>query len=256
MKETKEWHGLMFLLWSFALLFIVAGLAGFFKPEPVGPPKVQPSSAFETKRARPLKVAEKLAMEKTQRFTLQFKDIPGGHPEPQFAKELETQADFDQPLENLLKAGKYEECSELITEKNFPAAREFEAQGKRKATFVIFELCSALGEKGIMTSGIIKEMKRHGYHPATLREMLIFGKELPEAQRKFTLFGLGSFWLISHPDRPELCPIGLGVIDDGGKPEGQHGRKIDIYKDKDDNWVNGYFLGVKMVPGEETPFEE
>ncbi len=249
---------LLSLVLSLAIIAAIIAIdRKFFGPEPFGPPRVQPFSSSDAKKeSRRLTIAEKLAMEPRQKFMLDVIDIPGGHPESRFAKELEIQADFDQPLEDLLKAGKYEECSELTNEKNFPADREFEAQGKRKVTFAIFELGVPLGEKEIMSSEIIKGIKRYGYHPATLREMAVFGKELPGIGKDFTLFGLGSVWPLMHSDGAEWCPVGIGIADGGGKPEKERGRKFGIYEGKYDNWVNGYFLGVKMVPGEYIPAEE
>lgn len=117
-----------------------------------------------------------------------------------------VEVNFDRPLEEMLKAGKYGYCLDnIFTEKNFPAASEPAAKGKKTLTFFIFK---AVGSEGtfVKRDEIIDKMKECGSRPVTAREIMAFGELLPEVQKDFVIFALESRKYFIEQKR-NMCPI-------------------------------------------------
>lgn len=74
--------------------------------------------------------------------------------------------DYEKPLENLFKRGRYLFPEDDITSKNFP-------QKKKGKVEVCVELISF--EKQLSKTGVTKELNRRGYRPADIWELLTLG---------------------------------------------------------------------------------
>lgn len=85
-------------------------------------------------------------------------------------------------LKNLIKAGRYDWINSDINDTNFP---DFKDMPEGKTELVHFG-------RFISSNDVIEELKKKGMRPANLKELLIFGKENPEEQRKFPIVALGS----------------------------------------------------------------
>ena len=90
---------------------------------------------------------------------------------------------YDRSIEDSLIAGKYDNKHDNITGKNFPSSKK----GKKKVDFRMFYF-----NKGMLSENVISKMKKVGYHPATMNELLAFGEKNPKLQRKFSIAALGS----------------------------------------------------------------
>lgn len=89
-----------------------------------------------------------------------------------------------QSLKQLIKAGKYGWVNEDINDKNFPDFKEMPAEKTELLHF----------NKVLSSEKLLEEMTKQGYRPANLKELLTFGKDNPEEQRKYHIIGLGSVW--------------------------------------------------------------
>ena len=86
-------------------------------------------------------------------------------------------------ISDLPKAGGYDWTNPLITEWNFPTTEYDMVEEKETALFHF--------NRTISSEDAIAGMRAEGYRPATMRELLTFGKENPEVQRKFPIVALG-----------------------------------------------------------------
>jgi len=86
-------------------------------------------------------------------------------------------------ISDLLKAGGYDWANDGITEWNFPTTEYDMVEEKETALFHF--------NRTISSEDAIAGMRAEGYRPATMRELLTFGKENPEVQRKFPIVALG-----------------------------------------------------------------
>jgi len=111
----------------------------------------------------------------------------------------QLRVDYSLTIKSLITAGGYDNVNIYITKKNFPAnAKE---SGKKELVFRIFRF------KNLTSSQrVIQSMKQRGCRPATLRELVVFGKANPDLQRKYPIIALGSVWLTPCGNRfvPEL----------------------------------------------------
>src|SRR3990167_9382333 len=94
-------------------------------------------------------------------------------------------------LKNLIKAGNYDFVNDNINDKNFP---NFQDMPSGKVELLHFD-------RYITSEEAIKEMESKGMRPANLKELLVFGKEYPEEQRKYPIVALGSVWRSLLGDR-------------------------------------------------------
>lgn len=90
-------------------------------------------------------------------------------------------------LGSLIKAGKYGFVDSDITEANFPMPEGFTLGTEPK----LFHF-----NPSISSENAILEMKKKGYRPATIWDLLNFGAKNPELQEQFPIVALGSATLI------------------------------------------------------------
>ncbi len=103
--------------------------------------------------------------------------------------------DYDRPVKDGIKAGKYDWKNDDITAEHFPS----QETGTKDATVELFHY-----GKDISTDEVIADMDKHGYRPATLKEILALGEKHPDLQREFPIIGLGSVW--RSPPGGRYCP--------------------------------------------------
>lgn len=89
--------------------------------------------------------------------------------------------------------GKYDWVDGDITEKHFP----INIPADYDAEYKLFHF-----NRVISSDDAIKEMKKEGYRPATLVELLVLGETQPELQRLFQIIALSPItpWDVSHGD--------------------------------------------------------
>ena len=106
--------------------------------------------------------------------------------------------DYDQRLRKLIKANKYGWVSPYINSRSFPN-QAYEV-GKKEQQFKLYRFDHAT-ESDFVTA----EMKKDKMRPATLRELLAYGKANPELQREFHIIALGSICLDTAS--PYVCGL-------------------------------------------------
>lgn len=92
--------------------------------------------------------------------------------------------DYDLSIPDLLKAGKYDDTNSNITDENFLSAES----GKKEVEFGMYHFGKVMDS----SEDVIAEMKKDGYRPATMKELLSFGKKNKNLQKKFPIIALGS----------------------------------------------------------------
>lgn len=131
---------------------------------------------------------------------------------------------YDFTVESLVKKGKYGWSNPSISSKKFPT--KFSEQHKVE-TKLFFDYTT-------YSEDIIVEMKKQGFRPAELHELLTYGIKNPEEQRKYPIIALSSplrFW------RPSRQVAYLG--------NDRKGRVLDLYY-FDTDWHKGCrFLAVR-----------
>ncbi len=91
---------------------------------------------------------------------------------------------YNQSVEEMVEAGKYDCFNSDITSKNFPTKRKGTTEVVVK--LIHFNRVLADGDEAV------HELDRIGYRPAELHEHLAFGEQHPEVQREFPIVALGS----------------------------------------------------------------
>ena len=90
---------------------------------------------------------------------------------------------YDQSIEDLIKAGSYYRVYSEITSKNFPT----EAGGTKELLVALVKL------QGLSSiSQLVTAQAKLGLRPATIKEVLTFGETYPELLKRLTIVGLGS----------------------------------------------------------------
>lgn len=92
--------------------------------------------------------------------------------------------DYDRSIKESVKAGRYNEVSDDITDKKFPHGSKKDSNGKKKVNMTLF---SFEDKVNISSDDAIVEMETMGYRAATLRELLAFGEKYPNNQREGTI---------------------------------------------------------------------
>jgi hypothetical protein len=90
---------------------------------------------------------------------------------------------YNRSITDSLTAGKYDWKNENITDANFPSKEE----GEREVEFGLFHF-----NKTTKSDDNVAQMKKEGFRPATMKELLVFGEKNPEEQRKYPIIALGS----------------------------------------------------------------
>ncbi len=130
-------------------------------------------------------------------------------------------------LADMITAGGYGWVDSDITEKHFPVKPErFTTSGLEIIHF----------NKWMTTAQVEAELDKRGIRPATIEELLAYGAENPEEQRKHFIIALGSSWVL--PDGGRDVPY---LFEDGD------GRKLNLLWDRPGyRWRGGaLFLVVR-----------
>lgn len=106
-------------------------------------------------------------------------------------EEISLTVDYNQTVEQMIAAGKYDWKNSDITEKHFPLPAELSGQ-KTAVSSKLFHF-----NRDISSEDAIAEMDKAGYRPATLSELLALGTKHPELQRQFPIVALGSLWRLA-----------------------------------------------------------
>lgn len=131
---------------------------------------------------------------------------------------------YDSFVADMIKAGNYDWVRDDVTKINFPSSEI----GKKEIYFGLFHF-----RKEMLSTNIVVEMLMSGYRPATLKELLAFGKMNPAVQRRFSIIALGSTGKIDGD-----CFVPELFEDDGDRVLG--------LRYFDDGWVSCYrFLAVR-----------
>lgn len=112
---------------------------------------------------------------------------------PKAVQTYQVVVDYDQTLDQMVKAGGYDMVveEEKITAKNFP----FQAKGKVNVDLQLIHFGKAMQEWEIDT-----KLDRMGLRPATIEELLAFGAQYRDEQRKFAIVAMGSQWVDDSTD--------------------------------------------------------
>src|SRR5262249_21695599 len=99
---------------------------------------------------------------------------------------------YNKTLQQMIRVGNYRYVSEHIIEQNFP----IDGSGT-----VSLELITFYFRRPISSKAAVCAMKRAGYRPSILPELLALGRKYPELQRRFSIIALGSPWVSPYGDR-------------------------------------------------------
>ncbi len=124
--------------------------------------------------------------------------------------------DYALPLVDAIGAGDYQGVHASITKENFPPTRHGQAQ---------VEIILVRYDQRIESENVLAELDREGLRAAELPEILAFGAEYPEVQRKFSVVGLGSVWTDRKGYRNVPCLY-----------EASEGRYLDLHW-----WNDGWY---------------
>jgi|SRR3989339_35170 len=113
--------------------------------------------------------------------------------------------DETKTVEELVVEGNYDWSDSNVTSKNFPRSEEGTKDKKEVALFHF--------NKTMTSEDVIAEMKKDGYRPATIFELLALGVTQPELQRGFPIIALGSDCTLDG-SRPVACLCGSAGVRD------------------------------------------
>ena len=103
-----------------------------------------------------------------------------------------TKVNYDLSIESLIAQGKYDWKNDSITSQNFQTTRKGEATINLEPVHL---------NQFLTSDEVIAELKKKGLRPAEPHELLSFGIQYPEEQRKYPIVALGSVWRFWHGDR-------------------------------------------------------
>ena len=165
--------------------------------------------------------------------------------------------DYTMSLEEMINTGHYEhlrwfyntnEVKDLILSK---FTQLLSGIGKVDVEFKIFNfepsrLPLFRTDRYISTEDILSQIRRDGYRPAKIEELLAYGAAFPEAQRESTIHALGS--LIELPEKGVSLGARLLQTQWPGNPRV-------FWVDHHPLWVNArpyrygnWYLGIKIKP--------
>ena len=107
---------------------------------------------------------------------------------------------YNQPLTEAIKEGKYDEVNNNINSKNFPSTQK----GRQEVKLVLVHSNKPVSSEETKLFG-----KQYGLRPANLFELLRLGAKYSGSQRHIVV-GLGSIWFDSGY---EFVPILCGSVD-------------------------------------------
>ncbi len=93
--------------------------------------------------------------------------------------------DYTKSLSQMVKAGKYELVNSNIIADHFP----IKGEGQQEVEVTLFHFGRTMSSEEV-----ISELKKAGYRPARIEELLALGAERPELQKQFSVVALGSVW--------------------------------------------------------------
>ena len=128
-------------------------------------------------------------------------------------REVAVEADFDRPLKQMIKAGKYDYYNPMLSsEEIFP--RKPGETGKKEAVFALFRIPE--GADPMFSAAVASELARRGYRFATPREAFIFGEHFPHMLGRNPIETDGDW---TRPDTSRHYFISLAVVGGPAKPE-------------------------------------
>jgi hypothetical protein len=131
---------------------------------------------------------KKLIDDKEGKFLEQFKKFLRGElvekPVSYIIDTYYITTNYDRSIDDFVEFGNYDWINEDINDQNFPKIKNHQVDGEK--TFSLFYFNYSLSSESVISA-----MKAENYRPATMRELLIFGENNPEIQRKFPIVALG-----------------------------------------------------------------
>lgn len=100
------------------------------------------------------------------------------------AQSFSVTVDYDQSLDDLIRAGGYRWVYSEINSINFPSTQS----GNRSETVRLVRL-----DPVVPIDRLLSQEKARGLRPADLRELLAFGRTYPDIQLHASIVGFGSF---------------------------------------------------------------
>jgi hypothetical protein len=166
--------------------------------------KGNPSTSLRTERKdlmnkiKSLKIGIDLEIEKIE------KELPSEKIE--IGKEFYLKFKY-RKLEEMIKAGKFDQVDNYITSTNFPDPREKQLLNQTvKLKAKIFSFKNERRERYISSEHILAELDKAGFRPATLAELLALAEIDLELQRQFFIVSLGSL----SPDSLNVAYLKIG----------------------------------------------
>ncbi len=98
---------------------------------------------------------------------------------------MKLSVNYKTKLSALIKQGNYDYVNSEITDENFPTDKK----GKTELEVELFDLDTRKS-----TDAVLALMDKAGLRPATMVELLSFGAQYPDEQRRYPIVALGSVW--------------------------------------------------------------
>jgi len=104
--------------------------------------------------------------------------------------------DYGKTLGEMIGACRLDWVNRDLTQEHFPITGE----GVQEVEVILFHF-----NRAMRSYRVLAEIKKQGYRPATLPELLALGASQPELQRQFPIVCLGSAWWSPCGDRGVPC---------------------------------------------------
>lgn len=114
--------------------------------------------------------------------------IRQGQPTQLSYPAYKVSVNYDQTVEQFIKAGKYDWFNDDVTSLHFPS-------NEKDVAGVLVYLVNF--NRDISSEDAVRELDRQGLRPATLKELLALGVAQPDLQRNNPIVALGSTWCSS-----------------------------------------------------------
>jgi hypothetical protein len=103
-----------------------------------------------------------------------------------------VRTNYDLSIKDLVKACDLNWANDDITDEHFVVTKV----GQEESKFVYVHL-----DRLVTTREVLEYMKENNLQPADIKQLLSFGKQNPDEQRKHPIVELGSVWVHSHGNR-------------------------------------------------------